>query len=56
MAKNMEILTANLKAINPKDLTEDHSKLEFQTKELGLADIYPIVVFFCLMKVGETQS
>ena len=56
MAKNMEISSANLKAINPKELTEDIQKLEFVQKELGQADIYPIVLIFGVMVGYQAQS
>ena len=43
MAKNMEILTANLKSINPKEAIKDNEPIDINIKELGVSEIYPIV-------------
>jgi hypothetical protein len=43
IAKNMEILTANLKSINPKEVINDNELIDINIKELGVSEIYPIV-------------
>ena len=46
MAKNMEIYTANLKSLNTKDQDQicDGSQININQKELGVCEIYPIVL------------
>ena len=47
LAKNLEILTTNLKAIDTSDdQIKDGEKINIQLKELGVADIFPQVQFF----------
>ena len=44
LAKNLEILTTNLKAIDTtEDQIKDGEKINVQMKELGVADIFPQV-------------
>lgn len=45
-AKNLEIFSANLKALNVKDedAIKDGEKVSLQTKDLGTCDIYPTSV------------
>ena len=41
----MEILTANLKSINPKEIINDNELIDINIKELGVSEIYPIVKY-----------
>lgn len=46
MAKNLEVFTANLKAINVSDpeVVSEGEKINVQLKEIGMADIFPQVL------------
>jgi coatomer subunit beta' len=47
-AKNLEIFSANLKALNTNDeeAIKDGEKITIQPKDLGSCDIFPIVSSF----------
>lgn len=46
MAKNLEIFTANLKALNVNDpeVVKEGEKISIQLKEIGMSDIFPQVL------------
>ena len=45
VAKNMDILSANLKSINSKIEIKNNEKIDINLKELGASEMFPLVLF-----------